>query len=383
MKYQFIACMLLMPLVLRAQYPDTLSFYSEVFEEEREVFVYAPFDLQYASESLVFPVIYVLDGQHEWYAEPVLNDIHYLQYTHEMPDAIVVVIPHSNRVSECSVPENVQDPTPLMSFITGELEGRMESYRPGDWRLIIGHSLCASYALYAGIKEAERIRAVIAHSPYYPFPELIEELSKDGSDNDPQLAVSIGSPKATKDKYHRDVYESTKKAYPALFNSIHTFESEYASHNAVPLVANAPLLTEIFHPFSIRFSDIAVVDANYSLVQDPGAIAQELAHIQEASVIGTESYPPEIAEINGIASRYLNSGFTEHARAVYEEGIKHYPGYFEFYLTLYDLCVETNPDEARLYLDMAEEMVHRHEQSAPDYEELISAIEDERRQQGW
>jgi enterochelin esterase-like enzyme len=81
---------------------DTLTFYSKAFKEERSVYIHTPEFYKFKSESVKIPVIYILDEQQEWFASPVLSDIQYLQYTHEIPNAIVV-IPHKNRNTECGI----------------------------------------------------------------------------------------------------------------------------------------------------------------------------------------------------------------------------------------------------------------------------------------
>lgn len=111
----------LFSLLLQAQRTDTLRFHSTAFGTERSVVVHLPEFHRYASEQVRMPVIILLDGQHEWLIDPLLNDIRFLQYTHEVPQAIVVTVPHGDRVQE-SAPDSLDQPTmPLLELLTKEL----------------------------------------------------------------------------------------------------------------------------------------------------------------------------------------------------------------------------------------------------------------------
>lgn len=84
---------LFLPIFSIGQRIDTLTIESKVFNEKRDVYVHLPENYQYVSDSVNLPVIFVLDGQHDWFINPILSDIEYLQYTHEIPNAIIVLSP--------------------------------------------------------------------------------------------------------------------------------------------------------------------------------------------------------------------------------------------------------------------------------------------------
>ena len=117
----------LFPALVFSQQIDTLSFFSETFNDQRTVYVHLPEDDLYKSEAVQFPVIYILDAQHEWFVNPVLNDISYLQYTHEIPKAIIIEVPLKNRNKECAI-DDLQDELPLHVFLTTELEVEIQKY---------------------------------------------------------------------------------------------------------------------------------------------------------------------------------------------------------------------------------------------------------------
>jgi Putative esterase len=86
-----------------AQEIDTVVIKSSYLKSERTVYIRKPEYYKYQSDKVKLPVIYLLDAQHEWFVQPALNTIKYLQYTHEIPQAIIVEIPLENRMEECAI----------------------------------------------------------------------------------------------------------------------------------------------------------------------------------------------------------------------------------------------------------------------------------------
>lgn len=367
----------LFPAALSAQYVDTLSFQSATFDQERSIYVHLNPNHKYLSSEVKIPVIYILDGQHEWFVNPILNDIEYLKYTHEIPNAIVVVIPHKDRYVECGIDSLDQPLLPLHRFITEEIEERIAPYYPGEYRMIIGHSFSASFSLYSALMGEGFYSAVLAHSPLDKLEPLIQALEDSPNIEPEDIAISIGGIDADKDKYHRLVYEEVKAKHPTFFESIQTYEANTSAHTGVPILATPPFLTKFFYPFSRRFGTIAMVDMEYKLTDTPGSPDEEMKKIKAASKLGETVYPPEIAEINGLAGRYSFSGYDKHELAVYEEGIKHHPAYFDFHLSLYTLCEKENPEKAKMHLTKALTLLERFERDEPYFQEIIKEIKAE------
>ncbi|MEM9052501.1 MAG: alpha/beta hydrolase-fold protein [Bacteroidota bacterium] len=376
MKLRLILLSLFLSSALFSQKLDTLRFFSEVFDKEREVYIRLPEDHKYKSDLVKFPVIYVLDGQHEWFANPVVNDIDFMKYVYEMPSSIVVVIPHDKRNKECSI-GNLDDITPLQTFIQEEVEKEISKYGLSDFRLIIGHSLSASFAMYAMLEGGGFYSAVFAHTPMDHLNELSERLASKESVKREHIFISTGGTDPDKDKHHRRAFEKAVMKYPEFYSEINTYRVENATHNAVPIVATPVFLNKLFYTFSRRYSDIAFVDSLYQLAEVPKEVATEMKLIEEASKVCDTYYPMEIAEMNGIASRYGNSGFNQHTLAVFEEGTKYYPKYYENQLVLYSFYAETDKERAFGHLQESLRLVHLLESEAPDYQELVNDIEEE------
>jgi predicted alpha/beta superfamily hydrolase len=368
--------------LVSAQKSDTLSFYSNAFGETRNIIIHTPEFYRFQSEKVQLPVIYVLDGQHEWFVNPVLSDIRYLQYTHQIPSALVVVIPHTKRNKECGIID-LDTPLPLDKFITEEVSEAIKNYNPGDYRIIIGHSFTASFSLFSFYKNPGFYSAVIAHSPLDEFEALVNALHNDNKVDKSDIYISVGSISPDKDFHHRKKYNETKDKSPEFFSTINTYEAEYAAHNAVPIVSNSAFLSKLFNDFSSRYSSIARVNMNYELIEEPESVSIEINKIMEASQIDGSFYPPELAEINGICSRYLNSGYNSHALKVYELGIEYYPNYYDFYLSLYDILKDSDKSRSKQYLEKAEILLKTTKIETEERDEMLQIIKSEKVTQGW
>ena len=360
---------------------DTLSFYSKAFQEERTVYIHKPEIYKYKSDSLKLPVIYILDGQHEWFINPLLSDIEYLQYTHEIPNVIVVVIPHKNRNKECGIID-LKTELPLDVFITTELDRELSNCNPSDYKVIIGHSFSASFSLYSYLKHPDYYSSIIANTPLDELELLINSFQETNNIDKENISISIGGIDSSKDYYHRKKYNDLKEKYPDFFNSIKIFEANYSTHNAVPIVATPTLLTRVFESFSDRYTDIAKVNDEYKLISVPEKNELEIQKIIQSSQMDEYFYPPEIAEINGIASRYWNSEYYDITIDIYKLGTKYYPKYYEFYLSLYELTLKKD-DTSKEYLERAELLLTTIEGNWEGKSEIIEEIQNEKEKNGW
>lgn len=365
------------------QKTDTLTFYSQAFQQKRTIYIKTPEFYKYQSDRVKLPVIYILDGQQEWFVNPLLTTIRYLQYTHEIPQAILVIIPHMERNAECAIESIQGEALPLHNFITEDIERHLKAYNPNKFRAIIGHSFSASFALYSYLKSKEFYSSVIAHTPLDRFEELVNEFEISKNTDYRKISISIGGIALDKDYYHRREFDMLKMKYPSFFDAINIFLADKSAHNAVPIVSTPFFLTNIFADFSCRYSEIAKVNAEYKLIEVPKSIKDELAKIEQASLIGHSKYYPEIPEINGIASRYLSSGLNQYSISIYEMGLEYFPKYFEFHLALYELYLPTDKIKAKNHLDTAKKLLEKMESDLPEQQEILKEIEDEQKKNGW
>ncbi len=367
-----------------AQQIDTLIFYSSIFEEKRELRIHIPEFYKYGSEDTEFPVIYALDGQHDWYINPLTNTVRYLQYTHEIPQAILVEIPHSDRVEESLFPSSMMESNKLHRFIQTEIDSVLKAYRTNKVRVLIGHSFTASFALYSFLLSPDFYSAVIAHSPLYRMERLVESLQNLSIEQQERIYLSIGSLAFNKDSVHRSLYEKLKLDHPQFFQTIKTYEANLSTHNALPILANPQMLSLLFNEFSSRLSAIARVDEEYKLRSAPLSPAEELEIIREQYFLVKEFYPPEIPELNGIISRYSNSDYWQQSEALLQEAIHYYPLFFDFHLQLYNIYwSQGEADKAKYHLLEAYRLIDTLERQADDWQDLMGEIDAELEERNW
>jgi len=374
---------LLISIGVYGQTTDTITFFSQAFQQERTIYIRTPEFYKYQSDAVKLPVIYILDGQHEWFVNPLLTTVRYLQYTHEIPQALLVVIPHNDRNTECGIKSLEGEVLPLHKFITEEVDKQLLPYNPSGFKAIIGHSYSASFALYSYLKSPEFYSAVIANTPLDYFEELIEELQKSKNADYRKISISTGGIALDKDYNHRREFDKLKSKYSTFFNSVNVFLADQSSHNAVPIVSTPFFLTDIFSDFSSRFSGIAKVNDEYQLIEIPKSVEAELTKIEEVSMIDNSKYCPEIPEINGLASRYLSSGLDQYGISIYELGIHYFPNYYDFHLALYDLYLPTDKIKAQHHLNTATKLLERLENDLPEQQEVLNEINEERKKNGW
>lgn len=364
----------LLPYLIKAQRTDTLRIQSAAFKSERTVYVRMPADYKYAGADVRFPVMYILDGQHDWFVKPMLQLIESLQQTKEIPQMLIVIIPLEDRINECNVDSLNMPEAPLHTLISKEIPNNLQAYRAGNFRALVGHSFSASFALYSAIKAPEFYDAVFAHSPMDALQILVKELSNQPKSNLNKIYYSVGSPDQSKDAYHYAAYQKALATNPTFFENIHVFEANFSAHNAVPIVAMPSFLSECFTPFHNRFKDVATVDMNYKMVDKPKKPEDEMNKLIGLARLGNMNYPPEISDYNGIASRYLNSEYYEHALAVYLQAMQDYPNYYEFPAYAAELSKSLKPDIAKFFIQKAIELVNTYEQDLPEREEILAEL---------
>ena len=354
----FVIC-----LNVSAQQIDTIKIQSTAFNKERIVYIHTPYKQKYISDKVKLPVIFVLDGQHEWFADPVVQNIKALQYTHQVPHALIVVIPHQNRYTECAI-KDINTVSPLEQFITKEVAEAIEKYNVGKDRLIIGHSFSSSFAFKAFLKNRNFFTGVFMHTPLDKMEELLPLAQQQKDLNKKNVFYSVGGIADHLDTFHRKAFDGFKLKYANFMEGIHTLAIDEARHNTVPIVANPAFLLNYYARMSDRFVDIARVDENYSIVTAPESVEVEMRKISKASLYNGEMQIPEIAEFNGIASRYWHNKHYDHGIAVYNMALEYYSKLGEFHLSLYELHTEKKDNAKAIeHLKKARALIVQYEEA--------------------
>lgn len=363
---------------VNAQHTDTLHFRSQAMEADRTVIVHLPEFHRYTAPEVRLPVIIVLDGQHEWFVEPVLNDIRYLTFTKEVPQCITVVVPHTDRIHECRIPEDEGPEPALLRMLVEELPGLLEPYHPSDLQLLIGHSFTASFALYAFAQHPERFPVVLAHTPGNGADSHLARV-RQRLQEDPHRAVylSVGGPERPKDKWHHAWITSAlqREELPGTLSGFMFREVPHAAHNAVPIRATPEFLSHCFKSFSVRDSLVAV-DMNYQLEQPPPPPLELMELVEAMQRWRGYSIPLELPEINGLASRLMSGDHPEQLLAVYRRGTELYPNHWEFHAAVGELLLDQDPEAGKASLRRSLVLLEKYDRDDPDYKEIKGEIEE-------
>jgi enterochelin esterase-like enzyme len=377
MPHRLALLLLLCPLLGQAQHTDTLRYTSAAFGTERTVVVHLPEFHRYASPEVRMPVIILLDGQHDWFVEPLLNDIRYLQYTHEVPQAIVVTIPLADRVQE-SAPDSLDQPAlPLLRMLTEELPALLGRYNPGDLQVLVGHSFTSSFALYAYLQAPASFDAVIALSPLHlvkrSLPRVAKELALRPTD---RVLVAVGGAAPLQDGGHHASIVSAMAAVDPTLAGDRLLLREYpsAGHTSLPIIAFPELLATLFMPYAVRDS-LAPVNGEYKLTSVPPSPEVLMERVAANCRFGNSVLPWDVAEINGLASRLHGSGYLEQATAVYRRAVQLYPRLYEFHWSLGELLLEQDHPDAMKSLQEALRLLDGQEPGLPERMEIRGEIE--------
>lgn len=376
--FVLFATMGLLSPVIIAQHTDTLRFHSTAFGTDRTFIVHLPEFHRYTAPEVRLPVIIVLDGQHEWFVEPVLNDIRYLTFTKELPQCITVVVPHDDRISECRIPDGEGPEPALLRMLVDELPGLLEPYHPGSFQLLIGHSFAASFALYAFAQHPERFPVVLAHTPGNGSDGHLAR-GKQRLQEDPERAVylSVGGPERSKDKWHHGwTTEALKReGLPGDLPNFVFREVPHAAHNAVPIRATPEFLSHCFNSFSQRDS-LVPVNMNYELEEPPPPAAELLRQVEKNLAWRGTTIPWDLPEINGMASRLMTGDHPEQLLAVYQRGTELYPNYWEFHAAVGELLLVSDPDTGKASLRRSLALLEEYNKHEPDFAEIKAELEE-------
>lgn len=367
-------CLLFFSLSVKSQSIDTIKFVSEVFNKERTIYIHKPLFYKYQAKEVNIPIVFILDGQHEWFYNPILQTIKALEFTKQVPNVLTVIIPLDNRNKECRITD-INEILPLDNFIIKEVSKIVNNYSKSNERLIIGHSASASFALTSYLNNLNFYTGVFAHSPFEKVSELIHKAEQLDSLHKLNIFYSVGGSGKSLDSYHRNVYEKVKATYPAYFSRINTFESDYSRHNSIPIISSPIFFEQYYAELMNRFGTLAEVLEFDKLKNPPQSVQLEVEKFKEAFTYNGSIVYPTIPDINGLASRYSNNGYNKHAIAILEIGTKIYPHFYGFPLSLYEFNEKDNPKIARIYLEKAYDLLIKFELDNKENRTIIKEID--------
>ena len=171
----YLTCLLL-PLLSNAQIVTDMflaakndTIQSGYLKRKQELTVRLPKSYNYSG--LKYPVIFYLDAQDEALERLILANIDILMYVREIPEAILIGIPHSHGRSDLSIERVSEDTTAFLRFMINELVPYVnKQYRTEKFRTFIGHSLGGQFLTYGMTLYPEVFNSVIAISPALNYP---------------------------------------------------------------------------------------------------------------------------------------------------------------------------------------------------------------------
>ena len=166
---------------LFAQTTTSISFHSEILNEDRNIRIHLPKSFK-ATDTIQYPLTLVLDGEYLFYSIMGVGEV--LTTRKIIPESIVVGIdqnyiakdPYSARWLDCSYDnksgELKENGLKFKTFIEKELlPFLIKTYKVGQFKTIAGHSFTANYINF--FLDSSLFNGFIAISPY--IPESLEE----------------------------------------------------------------------------------------------------------------------------------------------------------------------------------------------------------------
>jgi predicted alpha/beta superfamily hydrolase len=151
---------------------ETIKLKSAILDEERTLQISLPDEYQNSREK--YPVIYLLDGESQF--AHTVGAVRFLGKVNQMPQAIIVGIPNTNRNRDLSPPTSkAQDLKTLpggggagkfLSFLIDELRPSINrDYRTQPYNILFGHSGAGLFVIHTFLNRPDAFSTYIASSP--------------------------------------------------------------------------------------------------------------------------------------------------------------------------------------------------------------------------
>ncbi len=322
------------------------SLYSEILEEQREVWVYVPTSF---SGKEKYPVLYLLDGDGHFYSVAgMIRQLSTINGNSVVPEMVVVGIPNTNRLRDLT-PTHVGDSTSssgggddFTRFIRDELMPYVDQkYPTSEHRTMIGHSLGGLMAINTLMNYPEMFTNYISIDPslWWDNKKLLGEAKEAltrKSFEGKSLFVGVANtmPKGmdtttvvadtTRETNHiRSILDFSKTASLSPQNGLNFSWKYYddEDHGSVPLISELDGLKFIFswHLFP-----------KWSEIMDAEKTTEDLldlvtSHYENVSTeFGYEVLPGE-QRVNFVAFTLMGRGMNEKAFALFDLNIRNYP----------------------------------------------------------
>jgi predicted alpha/beta superfamily hydrolase len=296
---------------------ERLSMRSAVLGEERPYWVHLPDsygDTRYAPRR--YPVMYLLDGDSSFHF--VTGTVHFMSEgltgSIQVPELIVVAIPNTDRTRDLTPTHTIQRPEgddlslknsgggdAFLRFLKEELIPEIDrAYRTSPYRMIVGHSFGALFALHALLREPDLFHGYIAIDPsvFWDDEVLVRRAAtglQNGSTRPRTVHLSLS--RSYEGGYTGDAAKKLAghlKSAAGVRSTLQYFEQE--NHQSVPLLALYHGLLYVFEGYKLSPGQMFEQASNLG------------AHFEGVSArIGVPVVPPE-RFVDQVAHAFLNAG---------------------------------------------------------------------------
>jgi predicted alpha/beta superfamily hydrolase len=298
---------------------ENMNFHSGILNEDRTLYIYTP--AGYDSGEDRYPVLYMLDGgQHFVHVSGI---IHYLSSVGRIPQMIMVAIPNTRRTHDLTPTYNEEFPTSgggenFLSFLNEELIPHIDqNYRTHPYRILAGHSLAGTFAVYVLLTQPDLFGAYISISPSIGWDDgVLVKRAKSFFQKQARFKkyfyLTLGDEGDWKYSFFKDLTDTIRRTRPQDF--IWEFKHmKNESHVSIPH-------RSIYDGLELLYKDWAVTDEVAA-----GGLEPILNHYRRLTDKFGYTVSPSEAYLNILGYEFLNIRNLEEALKIFAHNIKLHP----------------------------------------------------------
>ncbi len=355
---------------------DTIE--SAILGEERDLWVYLPQRAQSETNTQLFPVVYLLDGNGHFHSvSGMIRQLSTINGNKKVPEMIVVGISNTDRMRDLT-PTHTEGTsgggTEFLGFIENEVIPHVEeNYPASQYRTFIGHSLGGLMAIEALITMPEVFTNYISIDPSLWWDEQSVLFRAEAALNEidftgKSLYVSIANTlpaDMSLEELDSDTQESTTHirsifqfARSAESNTTNGLNFDWAyygddTHGSVPLISEYDAFRFMFPWYDPGMEIIAMASSEDEDFPD-AAVSLITNHFDEVSARFGYEHSPPIGWVNLIGDVFLSNEKPDTALALYQMNLANYPATAFTHEALGDYYVSQEDEaSARLHFQHA------------------------------
>lgn len=158
--------------LVRLEEEKKIRFQSKILGRSQELLIRLP--REYSTGKARYPLVLFFDAQDKTFANTVATTTDRLLWTHDIPEVILVGVPHQNRSADLSAERQASSSDLFRQSLTDEVLPHLDSlFRTLPVRVFIGYSIGGQFLCNAFAERPGVFNHVIAISPalYYPPTE--------------------------------------------------------------------------------------------------------------------------------------------------------------------------------------------------------------------